>query len=141
MSLWLLVILIGVVIAAAAYIEFIKSKMALTATVTGKANVVAAKTGFAKFWAALEGWKSNILAWVAAVAQALAALPHVLGYLDEDLLKQWQALPWASVIDAKAANLVTFGCAVLIPVVHSAGLAKAAATVPVTPPQTPAAGS
>ena len=137
MILHLVLLLVVVVAAITLYVWFINLKMTQTAIVTGKADVVTASTGFAKFWAILEGWKTIVVSAIAGVAQFLAALPHLLAYLDEDLLKQWQALPWATVVDAKVANLITFACALIIPVTHAAGLAKAAATVPVTPTQTP----
>jgi|WetSurMetagenome_2_1015567.scaffolds.fasta_scaffold01778_2 hypothetical protein len=133
----LIIVLIIITAGAVGYALFIRSKMAAAAASTGKSDVVAASTGFAKFWAILEGWKSSVLAWIAAAAQAIAFVPHLLGYVNEDLLKQWQALPWITVFDAKVANFVTFACAMLIPITHAAGLAKAAATPPVNPSQTP----
>jgi hypothetical protein len=137
MSLHLLFLLAIVIAAITLYVWFINLKMMQTAIVTGKADVVAAKTGFAKFWAILQGWKTHILAAIVGGVQLVASIPHILAYLDEDLLKQWQALPWATVVDAKVANLITFACALIIPVTHAAGLAKAAATAPATPTQTP----
>ncbi len=137
MILHLVLLLVVVVAAITLYVWFINLKMTQTAIVTGKADVVTASTGFAKFWAILEGWKTHICAAIIGIAQGLAFLPHILAYLDEDLLKQWQALPWATVVDAKVANLITFACALIIPVTHAAGLAKAAATVPAAPTQTP----
>ena len=130
-------VLLIIAVAAVGYALFIRSKMAAAAASVGKADVVAASTGFAKFWAILDGWKSSVLAWIAAAAQAIAFIPHLLSYVNEDLLKQWQSLPWTTVFDAKIANMITFACALIIPVTHAAGLAKAAATVPVTPTQTP----
>jgi hypothetical protein len=112
------------------YVKVIDSKMAETARVMGKAKTVAAASGFAKLWAILEGWKTHILAATAAFANAFALTPHIIGYFDEDLLREWQMLPWASVVDEKTANLITLGCAVLIALTHTFGLNKAAKTPP-----------
>jgi hypothetical protein len=112
------------------YVKVIDSKMAETARVMGKAEIVAAASGFAKLWAIFEGWKTHILAATAAAANAFALTPQILGYFDEDLLREWQTLPWGSVVDEKTANLITLGCAALIALTHSFGLNKAARTPP-----------
>jgi hypothetical protein len=119
-------ILVGVV----EYFRFIKNKMKETAAVTGKADIIAASSGIGKVQAAFIGWKTNILAWVAAFVNCLAALPHVLAYLDEDMLKAWQQIPWVSVFDAKLASYINIGIAILIPITHSIGINAAAKVEP-----------
>lgn len=120
------------------YFHFINAKMAETAKVTGKAATVASATGLSRYWALIEGWKTHILAWAAAVVALLVQLPSiigaVLGYLDEDALRAWQAAPWANIVDAKVASWLTLGLALVIPITHSIGVNKAAKTVPMTPP-------
>ena len=121
--------------AIAAYLDvrFINSKMAETAKVMGKAAEVAAAKGIAKVWALVEGWKTTILAVIAFIVHLPGLIASLLGYLDEDLLRAWQSLPWTNVVDAKIANWITLAIAVLIPLTHSIGVNKAAKTVPVAP--------
>ena len=96
----LALIALAVALGALFLFRFINTKMAETAKVTGKAATVAAATGASKFWALIEGWKTHILAFAAAAVAFLVQLPSVigavLGYLDEDLLRAWQAAPWST---------------------------------------------
>ncbi len=119
-----------VAVQVAVYFKVIKSKMAETAIVLGKADIVAASSGFGKVWARLLGWKTNILAWIAVAVNGLAALPHLVGYIDAGLLQEWQSLPWATIFDAKVAAYISFGIAAIIPLTHSFGLNQAAKTPP-----------
>ena len=138
MILFFLALIAFAVALGAHYFRFIGAKMAETAKVTRKAATVAAATGASKFWALLEGWKTHILAWttaaIAFLLQLSCIIGAVLGYLDEDLLRAWQAAPWSSIVDAKIANWLTLGLALIIPITHSIGVNKAAKTVPATTP-------
>lgn len=92
----------------------------------GKADILASKTGWAWLWAKLDGWKTTILALISGLAQATQ-------FMSPDLLQDMQGLPWGSIFEPKAANLITVVCAFLIPVTHALGLAKAAKTEPQIP--------
>lgn len=125
------------------YVHFIASRMTRAAVATDKAATVAAVPGPAKLWAMLEGWKTNALAWIAAIVALVAQLPAiisaVLGSVDADLLRAWQSAPWSSVIDAKVANWITLGITLVIPLTHAAGLSRAAQITP-APPTAPPRG-
>lgn len=127
---WIIALALALAGALFFYAKFIRAKMASTAQVTGKAETVAASAGFTKLWAMIEGWKTIVLAAVGGAVNLLAAVPNLLAYLDPELLKAWQALPWASVFDAHTAGMVNFALAFLIPVTHAIGLYRAAKTPP-----------
>ncbi|VTZ24346.1 membrane hypothetical protein [Methylocella tundrae] len=112
------------------YFTYIRNKMVETAAVTGKAATVAATPAPAKILAILQGWKTHILVLVGVVTNGLAALPHLLAYFNAELLAQWQALPWSSIVDAHVAAWINFAILALIPLTHSQGVNQAAKTPP-----------
>ena len=109
-----------------AYTIYIKSRMSTVAAVTGKAAVVQATTNpLSKAWVWLSGWKTIIMGWIAAICGVFSAIPS-------DMISGWTSLPWASVFDQRLAAIITIVMGMLIPIVHSSGLAKAAVTPPTT---------
>ena len=113
------------------YVAAISGKLAIANAAINQPALVANAQGIVQLIGAkLSGWKTVILAWIAGFVQLLQALPSML---SDDMLHQWQQLPWASVIDAKVANWITIGCALLIPVIHAQGVAHAATTPPTDP--------
>lgn len=124
-------VVILVAIAGYFYVCAISGKLSIANAAINKDALVANAQGIvAKIGAHLSGWKTVILAWIAGAVQLLQALP---GMLSDDLLHQWQQLPWANVVDAKVANWITIGCALLIPIIHAQGVAHAATTPLVDP--------
>lgn len=129
MSASVLVIL-GLLVAATAgffYVRYVSGHLAIATDAIGKVNIVASADGlWAKIQAKLIGWKTIILAWIAGTVQLVAQL-------GPDVVSGWKDLPWAQVFDAKIANWITIGCAILIPLTHSLGLKQAALAPPVDP--------
>ena len=113
---------------AALYYTIIKPKMIEFSQTIGKAETVAAApAGWSTFLAKLDGWHTQILA---AIAGGVQAISLTFQNLDADAIKEWQALPWASVFDQALANKISLFCAFLIPVTHVIAISKAANTTP-----------
>lgn len=109
------------------YVNVVRQQLRVAGTAMDKPSVVAQAQGFlATLDAHLINWKTVILAWIAGLVQAVQLIPT-------EALSSWQGLPWAQVVDAKVANWITIGCALLIPILHSRGVAKAALTPPADP--------
>lgn len=109
------------------YLLWVGPWMAETARVLGKPRALAASSGFAWLQLWVSGWKTHILALIAGLSQAIALAPQMM---NADLIREWQALPWAQAFDASTANKISLVCAVLIPITHSIGLLNAAKTPP-----------
>jgi len=123
-------------IAYAVYILILKPKMTEVGAVLRKPGVLANTTGFGWLWEKINGWKTIILSTVAGLAQMGTLLPQ---FLDPSLIAEWQSLPWANIVDAKMANMITLVCTFLIPITHTVGILQAAKTPPL-PPSTSSIG-
>lgn len=109
------------------YVGVVRQHLAVANFAIDKDGRIAEAVGFfAKVKAHLINLQTIILASVAAGVQFLEAIPP-------EVTGGWKDLPWASVVDAKVANWITIVCTVLIPLVHSRGLARAAAAPPPDP--------
>ena len=106
------------------YATVVRRHLDVVATALDKPAMVDEAEGFwARLNARLLGWKTIILAAVAAVTQAVPA------FLDA-YLPTIKDAPWAQVVDGKVASWISFGCVLLIPLTHAIGLSKAAVTPP-----------
>jgi hypothetical protein len=113
---------------AAIYYTIIKPKMIEFSQTIGKAETVAAApAGWPTFLAKLEGWYTQILA---AIVIGVQAISLTFQSLDADIIKEWQALPWASLFDQSLANRISLFFTFLIPVTHVIAISKAAKTTP-----------
>jgi len=113
---------------AAIYYTIIKPKMIEFSKTIGKAEAVAAApAGWATFLAKLDGWYTQILA---AIAGGVQVISLTFQSLNADVIKQFQALPWASVFDQALANKISLFCTFLIPITYVIALTKAANTTP-----------
>lgn len=118
------VLFAGGILAAFVYVKTVGKNMTTYAQAVGKTDVVRGATSlWGKISAAVDGWKTHILALVAGLAQAW----H---HITADVIQGWGSLPWSTVVDAKIANWITFVCLALVPITHSMGIAKAAQTPP-----------
>jgi len=102
------------------YLVFLQNSMSQIARVTGKNETTQEKSGFEYILAKLDGWKTIILAGISGGMQMMSLVdPTVL-----------QNLPWNQVVDPKTANIISFICALLIPLTHASGKLTAAKATP-----------
>lgn len=102
------------------YLFFLQNNMAEIARITGKNEAVQGKTGIEYILSKLDGWKTIILAGISGGLQMLSLIdPQVI-----------QNLPWNQVVDPKTANVISFVCALLIPLTHASGKLNAAKVIP-----------
>lgn len=121
-----IILLVGmaiVYIALTAYWRVVRAHLYGAFDDLNKGVLLDGQRGLAWLNTKLLGWKTILLAWIAALVQAGSAL------LTSDL-SPFKDLPWSMVFEEKVANWVTFGIAALIPITHAMGMAKAAATPP-----------
>ena len=102
------------------YFGIVKPKLDEAARTLGKADTVAASTGFAKLWASLAGYKT-------VLATGLGFIPQLF---TPEAVSQFQVLPWGSFVDQATANKIMAAGVFLGWIAHAYGLAKAAATPP-----------
>lgn len=113
-------IAIGVLGMYVFYLVFLQNNMEQIARVTGKNGVTQTKTGFDYILSKLDGWKTIILAGISGGVQMLSLVDPVV----------IQNLPWNQVVDPKTANVISFVCALLIPLTHASGKLNAAKITP-----------
>lgn len=114
------IIAIGVLSMYVFYLVFLQNNMEQIARITGKSEQVQGKTGFEWILSKLEGWKTIVLAAISGGVQ-------ILSLVDPTVI---QNLPWNQVVDPRTANIISFICALLIPLTHASGKLNAAKVIP-----------
>jgi hypothetical protein len=111
--------------AAAGYVYFgiVRPKLTIAGAAMGKADTVAAATGFSKVWASLAGYKTIIVSAVGGIAQLFTPA-------TEQAVKEFAGLPWPQIVDQATANKISIACTILVWLTHAVGYEKAAVTVP-----------
>lgn len=110
----------GALIAAIIYIGFVTIYLKSAAISLGDDIEAELATGWNWLVCKVRGWKTVILAGIAASAQLLSQID----------ITSISGLPWGTVLDPKTAAYITIVCAVLIPLTHVVGYHRAAVTPP-----------